>query len=135
MLNTTGFVASWSTNCISLFEREMDLICQSEGITHYAPHALARGLTGIIDSLWQEYLFQPDSFDRDNAVAQCIGYLSSLFPNCYQNPSPSKSLSSSKETSDLLPIWTYSSQEFFELEIEKLLKPKLDVSWTHQRSC
>ncbi len=106
---------------------QISLLCEAEKMEHYNPAALTRGLEGMLDSFWQEYLYQPDEFDLEQANQQCMQYLSSLFPNAFQG-----NLSSIKTTQDsnkefyeteLLAPWTYFSQEFFDLEIEHLFKP------------
>ena len=42
--------------------------------------AVALGLTGLIDQLWQGILFEGDDFDREAAKRQCRAYLCSVFP-------------------------------------------------------
>jgi len=110
----------------ALFLHQIERLCEQANIAHYNPQALALGLEGMLDSLWQEYLYQSDNFDRDKAIQQCLLYLQSLFPeSCSQQAACSKALpyQNHKAESDLLPPWTYSNDEFLQLEINKLFKP------------
>ena len=81
--------------------------------------ALALGLEGMIDSLWQQALYSNGSFDREFAVKTCKHYLECISPASAQKPISN----GQAETVDLLPTWTYKNQEFLELEIEQLFKP------------
>lgn len=108
---------------ISQFEQLRGLSKQWQ----YHPRALALGLTGILDSLWQENLYNPESFDPAAARQQCYEYLGSLFPDQFGDGDEAVDsipvVNTEVKTSDLLPAWTYSNSEFFDLEIEKLFKP------------
>jgi TetR/AcrR family transcriptional repressor of bet genes len=42
--------------------------------------AVALGLAGLIDQLWQSILFEGDDYDREAGKRQCRAYLSSVFP-------------------------------------------------------
>ena len=103
-------------------------LCAQEELAHYHPDALARGLEGLLDSLWQEYLYSPESFNPRDARTLCMQYLFSLFPGAFDHESmtdqekvePAGSLST--EYADLLPRWTYDNAEFFEMETDQLFR-------------
>ena len=103
-------------------------LCNQEGKDHYHAEVLARGLEGLLDSLWQECLYSPKSFDASDATEQCRQYLASLFPETFKETSELKPIVESisegggMELSDLLPRWTYDNDEFFQLEIDHLFK-------------
>jgi phenylpropionate dioxygenase-like ring-hydroxylating dioxygenase large terminal subunit len=85
--------------------------------------AISRGLEGLIDGFWQECLYQPEQFDREQAKQTCYDYLDTVFPAIKkQETSPQdpvkveKPRVSNPETSDLLPTWTYYDPEYFDLE-------------------
>ena len=89
--------------------------------------SISRGLEGLIDGFWQDLLYEPEKFDREFARNVCHEYLQALFPDSPSPPAPSRqtetgSLSSDRETSDTLPVWTYYDPEFLELEKETLFR-------------
>ena len=102
-------------------------LCKQEQIDHYSPAALARGLEGMLDSFWQEYLYQPESFYMEQAKKECMQYLGSLFPSSFSHDSlqadTEPGSGDSKIKNNLLAPWTYHNQEFLDLEIEHLFKP------------
>lgn len=83
--------------------------------------AIAMALRGMIDEVWQEVLFVGENYDRDAGRDQCFAFLASIFPWAYSMP---ESRGLQKETtSDLtltLPSWIYHSEEFLELEKERI---------------
>lgn len=111
----------------TLINKQFERLCEQAGNTAYRPHALARGLSGILDGLWQTYLYQPDQFKPAQARAQCLDYLNSLFPAEFGEQSaaaPNAAAASGvSSVSDLLPPWTYSSPAFLQLEFDHLFKP------------
>ena len=49
------------------------------------PQAISRGLEGLIDGFWQDLLYQPDAFDREDARKTCYEYLEVVFPDVNKN--------------------------------------------------
>jgi phenylpropionate dioxygenase-like ring-hydroxylating dioxygenase large terminal subunit/AcrR family transcriptional regulator len=90
--------------------------------------AVALGLMGLIDQEWQGILFEGDGFDREAARRQCRAYLCSVFPwlavrieaaaAARQKPVPATGLDPAIKLT--LPAWAYHSEEFHELERERL---------------
>jgi phenylpropionate dioxygenase-like ring-hydroxylating dioxygenase large terminal subunit/AcrR family transcriptional regulator len=100
--------------------------------------AVSLGLTGLIDQLWQGILFEGDDFDRDAARRLCRAYLCSVFPwlaDRIPAAAPTKAKGQAAEpaaASDTalrytLPAWIYHSDEFHDLEKEKLLLPAWQI--------
>ncbi len=99
--------------------------------------AIAYGLIGSIDQIWQEILFDGDDYDRKAARKKCRAYLASVFPERFKMPGKSlaKTASSAAKESRVLapvvdggltytlPSWVYHSDEFFELEKEHIHLP------------
>ncbi len=93
--------------------------------------ALSRGLEGLMDGYWQDFLYDPAGFDRVAAIATCEAYLAAFFNQDARKPDstltadslPGASLNRNRRTSDLLAPWTYRSGEFLDLEIAHLFKP------------
>ena len=94
--------------------------------------AVALGLAGLIDQLWQGILFEGDDFDRDAAKRQCRAYLCSVFPWLADRIEATRrrrqrvELAAGSATPTdpalrhTLPAWVYHSEEFHELEKERL---------------
>jgi len=94
--------------------------------------AIAYGLVGLIDQIWQEILFEGDAYDRTVAAGRCRAYLASVFPWAYDMPGlPAQAASATPKTADglvyTLPAWVYRSEEFFALEKEKLFMPSWQI--------
>ncbi len=73
------------------FERLVnDLISRviaAERITTFNTDAIALGLLGVLELLWQGFAFQPESsIDRDQARTRAMAYLSSIFPTAFTEP-------------------------------------------------
>jgi phenylpropionate dioxygenase-like ring-hydroxylating dioxygenase large terminal subunit len=84
---------------------------------------------GLIDQQWQGILFEGDGFDRQAARRQCRAYLCSVFPWLAPRieaaaparpslPEPGAGLDPAIRLT--LPAWAYHSEEFHELERERL---------------
>jgi phenylpropionate dioxygenase-like ring-hydroxylating dioxygenase large terminal subunit/AcrR family transcriptional regulator len=91
--------------------------------------AVAMGLAGLIDQLWQGILFEGDDFDREAAKRQCRAYLCSVFPwlaDRIEAVAPAKAKVRELEPQTpadpamryTLPAWVYYNEEFHELERE-----------------
>jgi phenylpropionate dioxygenase-like ring-hydroxylating dioxygenase large terminal subunit/AcrR family transcriptional regulator len=98
--------------------------------------AIALGLAGLIDQLWQGILFDGDGFDRAAARRQCRDYLCSVLPwlaaridataplAASPAPAPQRAvLASDAALRYTLPAWIYHNEEFQELEREQLFMP------------
>ncbi len=100
--------------------------------------AVSLGLTGLIDQLWQNILFEGDDFDRDAAKRQCRAYLCSVFPwladriesaapAAVEARAPAPEAGADPGLRYTLPAWVYHSEEFHELEKEKLFMPSWQI--------
>ena len=94
--------------------------CQKYKIDRTNASVLSRGMEGLLDGLWQDYLYQTDEFDRNLARQFCDDYLSAIFPGISRTssilidiPTNSKKYDQSM-TDQYLPVWTYYDAEFFE---------------------
>ncbi|MGI9481152.1 MAG: SRPBCC family protein, partial [Hyphomicrobiales bacterium] len=88
--------------------------------------AATLGLSGIVDSLWQEFLTAPEEFDRTEAVETCRHYLQNLLPGFSTTQPVPPQVAAAPEDDGLprtLPAWTYCSQEHFDREIKQIFKP------------
>jgi phenylpropionate dioxygenase-like ring-hydroxylating dioxygenase large terminal subunit/AcrR family transcriptional regulator len=91
--------------------------------------AVAQGLMGLIDQEWQGILFEGDAFDREAARRQCRAYLCSVFPWLAPRIEaaapvrarlPEAGVEAGPALKLTLPAWTYHTEEFHELEKERL---------------
>jgi phenylpropionate dioxygenase-like ring-hydroxylating dioxygenase large terminal subunit/AcrR family transcriptional regulator len=96
--------------------------------------ALAYGLIGLIDSLWQEILFTGDDYDRRAARRTCQAYLASVFPWRFAMPAaevprtaPAAGPAADPGLAYTLPSWVYDNEEFHALEREHVLRPAWQV--------
>ena len=122
------------------YNQSVARLCRQLIDAHPAPQhpdlaAVALGLVGLIDQLWQSILFEGDGFDRAAGIRQCRAYIASVFPWLEARigtaaPTAASSvpvlLRASEPESGLrytLPAWVYRNDEFFELERERLLLP------------
>ncbi|HEY7840570.1 MAG TPA: SRPBCC family protein [Gammaproteobacteria bacterium] len=93
--------------------------------------AVACGLVGLIDQVWQEILFEGDSYDRKAATRRCRAYLASVFPWAFDLPAAHGSALAQTPATDglvyTLPAWVYRNEEFFRLEKEHLFMPAWQI--------
>jgi phenylpropionate dioxygenase-like ring-hydroxylating dioxygenase large terminal subunit/AcrR family transcriptional regulator len=100
--------------------------------------AVALGLAGLIDQLWQSILFEGDDYDREAGKRQCRAYLASVFPwlatrlevaSVPRAPLQVVAATPAEQPglTYTLPAWVYSSDEFHELEKEHLFLPGWQV--------
>lgn len=104
----------------SLLLAKISSLCEQTAAKQYDPKALARGFEGLLDGFWQDYLYQPNTFDLEQAKAQSSAYLQSLFPTVFAEPVNA----TDADQSDLLPAWTYHNVAFFKSELAQLFKPE-----------
>lgn len=86
--------------------------------------AATRGLTGLVDALWQDLLLDPAAFSHAGAIETCQAYLVNLFPLATESP-PAAAPTVAADEDGLprtLPAWTYRSDTFFGDEIETVHK-------------
>jgi TetR/AcrR family transcriptional repressor of bet genes len=59
----------------------MARLIANSGATHLDPEAVALGLIGSLEMIWQSIAFQDESdIDREAARRRCLAYLASIFP-------------------------------------------------------
>jgi phenylpropionate dioxygenase-like ring-hydroxylating dioxygenase large terminal subunit/AcrR family transcriptional regulator len=109
----------------------------SENGTATDARAIAIGLMGLIDQLWQDILFAGDDFDREAGKRLCRSYLVSVFPSLTHRVAsvatsepqarPALMPDAGAGLTYTLPSWVYHNDEFFALEREHLLLPAWQV--------
>ena len=103
-------------------------VCEKHKCDPNNANVLSRGMEGILDGLWQDYLFHTTDFDHDRARQICYNYLFAIFPGISRKSSDSLATHMNTDeierqmTDQYLPVWTYYDTEFLELEKQALFK-------------
>ncbi|GJL82958.1 MAG: hypothetical protein DHS20C01_25920 [marine bacterium B5-7] len=119
--------AAMQERVYSLFEA----LSESTERTSINARAVARAFDALIDSFWEDCMADPQGFDRGLSRETCVAYLNSVFPDRFAHdqstvsdlPSSSKRRGSEDASVDgMLTTWTYRNSEFFDVEMDTLLK-------------
>ena len=101
----------------------------ASGATHLDADAVALGLIGVLEVLWQGIAFQSEAnIDRTAAVARSLNYLRSVFPDHFADltggaaPEPTVASSAGR-----LPARAYADERLLGVERERLLRPAWQV--------
>src|SRR5215472_7740405 len=100
------------------------------GAAHLDADAVALGLIGVLEVLWQGIAFQSEAnVDRPVAVARSLRYLHSIFPGHFNEAagSPAASTGSAAVDADRLPPHAYRHEALLAAEREQLLRPAWQV--------
>jgi phenylpropionate dioxygenase-like ring-hydroxylating dioxygenase large terminal subunit/AcrR family transcriptional regulator len=94
--------------------------------------ALAGGLVGLLESQWQELLFERDDYDRAAARRRCRRYLASVCPGRFDMPAPQAPAKTAAAVEpqgppETLPAWTYDNEEFTALERAHIFLPSWQI--------
>lgn len=101
---------------------EIRRMCVEHDIPEAKATAISRGIEGVIDGYWQEYLYQPDNFDIEQAKSTCLDFLDTVFPGSVNENGILPGRDIIPKFSDGLPTWTYYDEEFLELEKQELFR-------------
>ncbi|HEX8782809.1 MAG TPA: TetR family transcriptional regulator C-terminal domain-containing protein, partial [Steroidobacteraceae bacterium] len=100
------------------------------GATHLDADAVALGLIGVLEVLWQGIAFQSEAnIDRPAAVARSLRYLNSVFPGQFKQVGPGapESAAGVAAGTDRLPPRAYLDPALLAAEREQLLRPAWQV--------
>ncbi len=100
----------------SLVRELIGRLIEGSRAAHLDADAIALGLIGVLEMLWQSYAFQTEStIDRAAARRRARAYLSSVFPTLFPaNRAPAATAT--------LPAGAYSSPALLEAERERLFR-------------
>ena len=88
--------------------------------------AVGRALFSLMDTLPEDALVDPQTFDAARALRTCLAFLASVFPRDFrQPPAPDETppaVATRAPLAETLPGWTYDNAEFLELEKEHLFR-------------
>jgi nitrite reductase/ring-hydroxylating ferredoxin subunit len=97
---------------------------------HLDADAVALGLIGVLEVLWQGIAFQSEAnIDRAGAVARSMRYLSSVFPGQFAVPDSAAPACAAGAPAppDRLPARAYQDEALLAREREQLLRPAWQV--------
>jgi TetR/AcrR family transcriptional repressor of bet genes len=100
------------------------------GANHLDADAVALGLIGVLEVLWQGIAFQSEAnVDRPAAVARSLRYLHSIFPGHFNEAAgiAAPDTGSAALGADRLPPHAYRDQALLTAEREQLLRPAWQV--------
>ena len=86
------------------------------------PKAIALGLMGALEMLWQEFAFRSEAdIDRAAAKRRCMDYLRSIFPGRFAPPANlHEGASGGAPGAKRLAAWTFANARLFALERERV---------------
>src|SRR5579862_1274284 len=112
----------------ALVRELIERLIEETGARHLDQDAVALGLIGVLEVLWQGFAFQSeDNVDRTAARERSLAYLRSVFPGSFSGSGALPSVSAPAVSSAPLPAWAYASAPLHALERERLLKPAWQV--------
>jgi TetR/AcrR family transcriptional repressor of bet genes len=96
------------------------------GARHLDADAVALGLIGVLEVLWQSIAFQSEaSIDRGAATQRALQYLRSVFPGAFTASAPPRAGDADSSAADAgrLPARAYADAKLLAAERERLLRP------------
>jgi TetR/AcrR family transcriptional repressor of bet genes len=101
----------------ALVRELVERLISQTGQSHLDADAVALGLIGVLEVLWQDFAFRSEAeIDRAGARRRAKAYLKSVFPACFPAEAPAGSAGSTLSAS------RYDSPQLFALERERILQ-------------
>jgi TetR/AcrR family transcriptional regulator, transcriptional repressor of bet genes len=113
----------------ALVRELMERLIAVSGAGHLDADAVALGLMGVLEVLWQGIAFQSEAnIDRAGAVTRSLRYLNSVFPGQFSDPAAAPpSAAAATPTTDRLPPRAYRDEALLAVERAQLLQPAWQV--------
>ena len=113
----------------SLVRELMERVIAVSGAGHLDADAVALGLIGVLEVLWQGIAFQSEAnIDRAGAVARSLRYLNSVFPGQFSAAADAPaSAAAAPAAADRLPPRAYRDEALLAAERAQLLHPAWQV--------
>jgi TetR/AcrR family transcriptional repressor of bet genes len=93
------------------------------GLTHLDADAVALGLIGVLEVLWQGIAFNNEAqINRDAAKRRSLAFLRSVFPGQFAAPVAVAAPGNGVGRADV-PAWAYSNSALLALERDRLFRP------------
>jgi len=109
-----------------LVRQLMERLIAATGASHLDADAVALGLIGVLEVLWQSFAFQSEAnIDRATAVQRSLQYLRSLFPGQFSGalPAAAPRAGAAGSARGRLPARAYADPALLTAEREQLLRP------------
>ena len=112
----------------ALVRELVERLIAATGATHLDADAVALGLIGVLEVLWQSFAFQSEAnIDRTRAVERSLQYLRSVFPGQFSGPAaaaaaPQRAAGAAPGRARL-PARAYADPALLAAEREQLLRP------------
>jgi len=108
----------------ALVRELMERLIAASGATHLDADAVALGLIGVLEVLWQGFAFESEAnIDRALAVARSLAYLRSVFPGEFAQSASAARYAARNADGARLPGWAYADAGLLAAEREQLLRP------------
>ena len=116
----------------ALVRELMERMIAVSGASHLDADAVALGLIGVLEVLWQGIAFQGEAnIDRAGAVARSLRYLRSVFPGQFSDlgsaPAGATGAAGAAAGGERLPAHAYRDEALLAAEREQLLRPAWQV--------
>ncbi len=112
----------------ALVRELMERMIAVSGASHLDADAVALGLIGVLEVLWQGIAFQSEAnIDRAGAVARSLRYLRSVFPGQFSDLGSAPAAAGAAAGGDRLPAHAYRDEALLAAEREQLLRPTWQV--------
>ena len=99
------------------------LIARLPGIDPASVAAYSAAFVGMLDSHWQDILFEREDFDRAAAVSLCHAFLDTIgAPSHGRDDTGAQITEESAAAKPILAPWTYRNRAFFDLEMDRIFK-------------
>jgi TetR/AcrR family transcriptional repressor of bet genes len=100
----------------------VEAVIRQSGAAHLDPDAVALGLIGVLEILWQGLAFHNEAdVDRPAAVARALAYLRSVFPAEFSDATL-PAVTRAGPVNGQLPAWAYADAALQAAERERLLR-------------
>jgi phenylpropionate dioxygenase-like ring-hydroxylating dioxygenase large terminal subunit len=108
---------------LALIEAQIEALAARGGLELDA-QALALGLNGLMEGLWQSILRRGKPFSADEAVGLCRRYLANLFPEFAGPPAAAPAAAAGLDADRrTLPAFAYVSDDFHRAEMDRIHLP------------
>jgi TetR/AcrR family transcriptional repressor of bet genes len=104
----------------ALVREIIERLIVASGQSHLDADGVALGLIGVLEMLWQDFVFKDEAdIDRAAAKARAMAYLRSVFPNEFASAGGDGTASRSDAS---LAAWTYENARLHALEREQVFR-------------
>jgi len=112
----------------ALVRELIERVIAQTGHSHLDPDAVALGLIGVLEVLWQGFAFTDESrIDRDAAKRRSLAFLSSVFPQQFRGHGnaarAATRLAAVSDQDANIPAWAYADATLLMLERDRLFRP------------